>query len=155
MEFTDRDGAAWLAYIEGCAQPGPDRQPTSAAVLPKRHLRFDCATGSRFTAAVPAGSPFLSEARLQSLLDEAQSDPPLPSAVDSRGRVLSGSELRVARWIRAVGARGEAIADWHRRWRPNASRRQVPRRHAPGLLFGAVDTVHGIVANLSHRPARS
>jgi hypothetical protein len=148
MEFTDRDGAAWLTYIEGCAQSCPERQPTSAAVLPPRHLRFDSATESRYTASLPAGSPFLSEARLQSLLDAAQSYP--PPTIGSPGRALFGPAQRLARWIRAVGARREAIGDW---WRQSA-RWQEARRHVLELLSGAADTAYGIVAALSHRPAR-
>ena len=47
------------------------RQRRSANVLPDRHLRFDSATESRFASLLHTGSPFLAEARLQSLLDEA------------------------------------------------------------------------------------
>ena len=154
MEFTDRDGAAWLTYIEGCAQSCPERQPTSAAVLPARHLRFDSATESRFTASLPAGSPFLSEARLQSLLDAARSDPPPASTVGSPGRTLFGPGQRLARWVRAAGARREAIADWPRRWRQSARRQQAPGHHVLELLSGAADAAYGILAALSHRPAR-
>ena len=76
MEFTDRDGVVWLAYIEGAPRT-PSEQRGRAAVLPGRHLRFDSAIDSRFTSHLPAGSPFLAEARLQSLLDEAEPDLPL------------------------------------------------------------------------------
>jgi hypothetical protein len=156
MEFTDRDGAVWLAYIEGGAQPRPEPQPTAATVLPERHLRFDSATESRFTASLPAGSPFLAEARLQSLLDGAQYHPPLASTTGSPAQALSGAEHRVARWTRAVESGREAITDWPRRWRQTASRRQTPRRYVRELLSGAAHTMHAMVeVLLGHRPARS
>ena len=156
MEFTDRDGAVWLAYIEGVAQLPPGGQPTSATVLPERHLRFDSTTESRFTSSLPAGSPFLAETRLQSLLDGAQPDFPLPSTTGSPVRALSGPEHRVAWWIRAVESGREAIADLSRRWRQTASRKQALRRHAVELLSGAANTMHGMVeVLLGHRPARS
>ncbi len=40
--------------------------------MPGRRLRFDSATESRVNTRVPAGSPFLTHAHLQSLLAEAQ-----------------------------------------------------------------------------------
>ena len=57
----------------------------SRSTLPDRHLRFDSASESRFTSHLPAGSPFLAEARLQCLLDEAQPDPPLSMTTGSPG----------------------------------------------------------------------
>ena len=70
MPFADREGIAWLAYIEGIASaeghlPGNGR-------LPGRRLRFDSETDSRVTSELPAGAPFLSDERLQALLDRAQ-----------------------------------------------------------------------------------
>ncbi len=67
-------------WLERNAAPKPaepklanrHRQQRSANVLPDRHLRFDSATESRFASLLHAGSPFLAEARLQSLLDEAR-----------------------------------------------------------------------------------
>jgi len=54
MEFTDRDGTVWLAYLES-AQRATGKQRGSASALPDRHLRFDSPTESRFTSLVPAG----------------------------------------------------------------------------------------------------
>jgi hypothetical protein len=151
MEFTDRDGAVWLAYIEG-GRRDPRRQVGSATVLPDRHLRFDSATESRFTSLVPAGSPFLAEARLQSLLDEAQPD--LPLALTT---VSPAPGDRVIEWsTRAVKSGREASADWYRRWRQGASQREALRRKVLELLSGAANTMHGMVeVLLGHRPARS
>ena len=96
MEFTDRDGVVWLAYIEG-APGSPLREVGSATNLPDRHLRFDSATESRFTSLLPAGSPFLAEARLQSLLDEAQPDLPSALTTGSPARALSSPD-----WVSSV-----------------------------------------------------
>ena len=155
MEFTDRDGVVWLAYIEG-AQPAPRRQRGSANVLPDRHLRFDSATESRFTSLVPAGSPFLAESRLQSLLDEAQPDLPLALTTGSPARARFSPGHRVIKWFtRAVESGREAMADWPRRWQQTASRREALRRDTLELLSGAANTMHGMVeVLLGHRPAR-
>ena len=155
MEFTDRDGAVWLAYIEG-AELSPRREPTSVNVLPERHLRFDSTTESRFTSMLPAGSPFLAEARLQSLLDEALPDLPMASTSGSSGLALSSLGGRVIEWpTQAIESSRGAIAGWARRLRQTASRSAALRRHALDLLAGAVHTMHGLVeVMLGHRPAR-
>jgi hypothetical protein len=70
MELTDRDGACWLVYIEGIPRPAA-RFRTEPRGFPGRRLRFDSAVESRVITPVPAGSPFLTEARLQQLLDHA------------------------------------------------------------------------------------
>ena len=155
MEFTDRDGAVWLAYVEGA--PGtPRRRRRRAAVLPERHLRFDSATESLFTSLVPAGSPFLAEGRLQSLLDEAQADPPL--VLTNRSPPPAILSLRYSRieWpIRAVESGRQAIAGWARRWQQTASRREALHRHFLELLSGAANTMHGLLeVLLGQRPAR-
>ncbi len=75
--FTDADGVCWLAYIEGVPAGRLPRRRGRVA-LPGRRLRFDSAPESRTTTQVPAGSPFLSDARLQRLLDTAQPVPPPP-----------------------------------------------------------------------------
>jgi hypothetical protein len=153
MEFTDRDGAVWLAYIEGAQPAAPRRQRGSPNVLPDRHLRFDSATESRFTSRVPAGSPFLAEARLQSLLDEAQPDLPLAVTTGSPARARFRPGHRVVEWsAQAVGSGREAIADWSRRWQQQS---EAPRRHVLELLSGAADTMQGkIEVLLGHRPAQ-
>ncbi len=155
MEFTDRDGAVWLAYIEGAGRE-VWRELGSTIVLPDRHLRFDSATESRFTSLVPAGSPFLAEARLQSLLDEAQPDLASALATGSPARVLSSPGDRVNEWsTRAVESGREAIADLSQRWQQTASRSEALRRHFFELLSGAVNTMYGKVeVLLGHRPAR-
>jgi hypothetical protein len=155
MEFTDRDGAVWLAYIEG-AELSPRREPTSVNVLPERHLRFDSATESRFTSLLPAGSPFLAEARLQSLLDEALPDPPMASTSGSSALALSSLGGRVIEWpTQAIESSRGAIAGWSPRFRQTASRSEALCRHVLDLLAGAVNAMHGLVeVMLGHRPAR-
>jgi hypothetical protein len=154
MEFKDRDGAVWLAYIEG-AELLPRQEPTTATVLPERHLRFDSVTESRFTSQLPAGSPFLAEARLQSLLDEARPD--LPSATTGgSARAFSGLGSRMSRWsTRALASYRGAIADCSRGLRQTAIRGETVRRHVSDLLAAVVNTMHGLVEVIvGHRPAR-
>jgi hypothetical protein len=148
MEFTDRDGAIWLAYIES-PQPAQVKQGGSASVLPDRHLRFDSITESRFTSLVPAGSPFLAESRLLSLLDRAQPELPPGPATSAPARAVFNPRYRVVEWsTRAVQSGREAIADWSRRWHGT-------RRDVVDALSGAAHTVHGMVeVLLGHRPAR-
>jgi hypothetical protein len=155
MEFTDRDGAVWLAYIES-AQPAPGKQRGGGTVLPDRHLRFDSATESRFTSLVPAGSPFLAETRLQSLLDGARPDLPLAVTTASPARALSSPGYRVIeRSTRAVESGRKAIAGWSRRVQQRASRMEARCRQVLELLSGAASTRHGMVrVLLGHRPAR-
>jgi hypothetical protein len=151
MEFADRDGTVWLAYVEG-GQGSPLREVGSASTLPDRHLRFDSATESRFTALLPAGSPFLAEARLQSLLDESQPDPALSRTTDSPAGVVSIPEYRaLALSDRAVESGREAIAAWSRRWQRTGSRMEALRRDLRELLSGAASTMGAL---LGHRPAR-
>jgi hypothetical protein len=153
MEFTDRGGTVWLAYIEG-AEPATSRQSSTVTVLPERHLRFDSTTASRFTSRVPAGSPFLAEARLQSLLDEARSELPLPSTSASARALRPRS--RAIEWSgRAIESSRRAMADWSRRLRETTGRRGGLRRHVSDLVAGAVHAMHGLVeVVLGHRPAR-
>ena len=70
MEHTATDGTCWLAYIEGIPSP-PQRRWRRQTLLPGRRLRFDSVSGSRTITPVPAGAPFLTEGRLQELLDRA------------------------------------------------------------------------------------
>lgn len=151
MEFTDRDGTVWLAYIEG-SRPAPRKPRDSAVLLPGRHLRFDSAAESRFTSRVPAGSPFLAMSRLQSLLDEAEPD--LPSDVTTASaRSLSSPGHRVVQWsTRAVESGREAIGDCSRRWQETASRRQALRRQMLELLSGAANAMYGTRAGSEGTP---
>jgi hypothetical protein len=152
MEFTDRDGIVWLAYIEG-APLTLSEQRGRAAVLPDRHLRFDSPVESRFTALVPAGSPFLAEARLQSLLDDAQPDLPLAVTTESPTRALISP---VTEWsARAVESGREVIADGSRCWQETASQREALRRQLLERLSGAANTMQAMVDGvLGHRPAQ-
>src|SRR3954453_20252931 len=115
MKFTDRDGAVWLAYVEG-ADPSPSRRRWKAAVLPGVRLRFDGPTESRFTSSIPAGAPVLAEARLQSLLDEARPDhaPPASAAAPAAG------DWVVECPVRAAKSGQETVADRYRRWQEGA-----------------------------------
>ena len=155
MEFTDRDRAVWLVYIEGTPRP-PGWYLESGTALPDRHLRFDSASESRFTSHMPAGSPFLAEARLQSLLDEAQPDPPPTLTTDLPAPALSSPGDRAIEWSTgAVEAGREAIGDCSQQWQQTASRMVALRRHVHELLSGATNTMHGMVDGLlRHRPAR-
>jgi hypothetical protein len=122
MPFTDGGGVAWLAYIEGVPTDRPPRLQ-GRTTLPGRRLRFDSATESRMTTQVPAGSPFLSDARLQSLLDDAQPVPPPPSrrrSSDARGR-----RHPVVAWVSEARELGAVLADQSR-----ARRRATDPRYA-------------------------
>ncbi len=96
MPFTDRDEVHWIVYIEG-VEPDPSSRRWGQTVLPGRRLRFDSATASRTSIQVPAGSPYLPDPRLQSLLDQAQS---LPAGLESPAAV-TGVRLPLAGKSRA------------------------------------------------------
>ena len=101
----------WLAYIEGVPTDRPPRLQ-GRTTLPGRRLRFDSATESRMTTQVPAGSPFLSDARLQSLLDDAQpvpAPPPRRRSSDARGR-----RHPVVAWVSEARELGAVVADQSR-----------------------------------------
>jgi len=151
MTFTDRDGAVWLAYVEG-AEPAPTGRLRKPTVLPGRRLRFDSAIESRFTASVPAGSPWLAEARLQSLLDEARPDQP---PAETTAAPAAGDW--VVEWpLRAAKSGQEAVAGSYRRWQEGAPQRKALGRKVMDLATEAAESVHGITdVILGHRPARS
>jgi hypothetical protein len=151
MAFTDRGGAVWLAYVEG-AEPAPARRLRKPTVLPGRRLRFDGATESRFTCSVPAGAPFLAEARLQSLLDEARPDQPAPPTTDAP---TAGDW--VVEWpLRAAKSGQEAVAGGYRRWQEGAPQRKALGRKVLDLASEAAETIHGMAdVVLGHRPIRS
>lgn len=136
MPFTDRDGVSWLAYIEGV--PSAARWQRSRASLPGRRLRFDSTTDSRATIRLPAGSPFLADERLQSLLDEAASLPPVTWATRSPASGASMLDHPAIEWAARVGEFGrELAANWSSRWRRRADRRNALRhRRFLGMLTG-------------------
>ena len=150
MAFTDRGGAVWLAYVEG-AEPTPTRRLRKHTVLPGRRLRFDGATESRFTCSIPAGAPFLAEARLQALLDEARPDQPAPATADAP---TAGDW--VVEWpLRAAKSGQEAVAGGYRRWQEGAPQRKALGRKVLDIASEAAETMHGISdVVLGHRPAR-
>ena len=157
MEFKDREGGVWLAYVESApGAPIPRRRRRRASVLPERHLRFDSATESLFTSLVPAGSPFLPEARLQFLLDEAHSDPPWALTDRSPAPAILSLRHRRIEWpTQAVESGREAIAGCARRWQQTASRREALHRHFLQRLSGAANTMHRMLeVLLGQRPAR-
>lgn len=154
MPFTDGDGVCWLAYIEGVpATPRP--RLWSQTVLPGRRLRFDSPTESRVTRRLPAGSPFLADARLQSLLDEAQPVSALASAIGSSSEDSSIIRHRVLEWATRAGDLGRAAVADGSRWRRRAKLRQALYGHCRELVSAASNTFHAmVVAILGQRPAR-
>lgn len=108
MPFTDRDGVRWLVYIEGIPEPpGP---PWHRATIPGRHLRFDSAAESRVTTELPAGSPFLADARLQVLLDRAR---PVPLSPASSWQPLDAPVRthRTTEWAARARRLGQALGE--------------------------------------------
>jgi hypothetical protein len=151
MKFTDRHGTVWLAYVEG-TEPSPTHRRWKATVLPGRRLSCDGPTESRFTSSIPAGSPFLAEARLQSLVDEARPD---PAPADSVPAPTAGEW--VVEWpVRAAKSGQEAVADGYRRLQEGAPQLKALGRRVIDLASDAAESVHGITdVILGHRPARS
>src|SRR5439155_21571780 len=118
MPFTDRNDELWLACIEGLP---PVRPPWfwNETALPGRRLRFDARNDSRVSSEVPAGAPFLSEARLQALLDGAGPvSAPLPKPAGV------ASMVRVSRWaVQAGDLAWTTRGGWSERWNRGAGRR--------------------------------
>ncbi len=141
MPFTDREGELWLVYIEGLPPVQP-RWFWSVAALPGRRLRFDSSKDSRVISDVPAGAPFLTETRLQALLDRAG---PVPVALSTRpARMTSEPVVRVGRWAAKVGGLARATqGDWSERWDRGASRRRQ-------LGYRLRRTIRGLEARLLH-----
>jgi hypothetical protein len=114
MPLTTPDGVRWIAYVEGFPRESPRFRHRT--ILPGRRLRFDSASGSWISPVVPAGAPFLSQARLRELLRRAQpfpspaTPPRIPTCVVI-WRWMAGRLARAVRW-------GFAMAgETHRRWR--------------------------------------
>ena len=114
MPLLASDGVRWLAYIEGVPS-NPPRRRWHQVVLPGRRLRFDSAHESRVTPHVPAGSPFLTDVRLQSLLDGAGRVLLPASARRSRWRASTSLWQRVSNSVtRAAEAMRVLLLDWSR-----------------------------------------
>jgi hypothetical protein len=147
MPFTDRDGARWLVYIEGVPEPRGHLWPR--ATIPGRHLRFDSAAQSRVTTELPAGSPFLSDARLQDLLDRAH---PVPLSPASSWPPLEAPvhTHRATEWAARTRKLGSAVlADWSRRWREGAGPRQALAVRAERSLSTALHTALTMVVRIA------
>ena len=150
MPFTDPDGVRWLVYIEG-VPPDPQRRRWGQAVLPGRRLRFDSATESRTSTHVPAGSPYLTEERLQGLLD--QTHPvllagPQSRAAATRARLPPTSESGARE--QPVGAASEA-SRWRWRWASERAPRLLDRLKQ--FVSAAVGAMRLLESTIRSRPA--
>jgi hypothetical protein len=154
MPFTDRDEVRWLVYIEGIP-PDPLARRWSQTVLPGRRVRFDSATESRTSIQVPAGSPYLADRRLQSLLDQAQPvfTGPKPQAVAMRVPLPPPGESG-ARRERPGAAASEAL---RRLWR-GASNPAPPLLGRLEQFLSAVlatmQALEGVMRSRLHRARR-
>lgn len=112
-EITAPNGVDWIAYVEGLPVERPRRWP-SRTVLPGRRLRFDSRTDSRVCPELPAGSPFLRQARLIALLAASRPlEEPEPTAPSEE--------------------------PWRRRWRTLTSGLRALNHHGQEALTRAVD----------------
>ena len=146
MPFADREGIAWLAYIEGIASaeghlPGNGR-------LPGRRLRFDSETDSRVTSELPAGAPFLSDERLQALLDRAQAVTAPTTATWQLPEPPVRLQRAVELTVRAGRASAVALGELARRWREGAPRRRELRQQAAELMSAALERGRQLAAQL-------
>ena len=155
MSFTDPDGVRWLVYIEG-VPPDPQRRRWGQAALPGRRLRFDSVTESRMSIHVPAGSTYLTEERLQGLLDQTH---PVPVAgPQSRAAATlapppptSGSG---ARGERPVGAASEA-SRWRWRWASERAPRLLDRlQQFVSAVLGAMQVLESAIRSGPRRARR-
>ena len=146
MPFTDPDGVRWLVYIEG-VPPDPQRRRWGQTVLPGRRLRFDSATESRTSIHVPAGSPYLTEERLQGLLDQTHSV--LLAGPKSRAAAplapLPPASESGARGEQPVGAASEA-SRWRWRWASDRAPRLLDRlKQFVSAAVGAMQVLEGAI----------
>src|SRR5688572_20038692 len=135
MELTAADGVSWVAYIDG-APPVHPRRLLPRTVLPGRRLRFDSTSESRVSPELPAGSPFLGEGRLLTLLLESR---PLTDVQPP----LSRATLCRLRWHAALAQLRDRCA---RRCRAAADATHLA---AEGLLSAVLDRLSG--RRLHHR----
>jgi hypothetical protein len=135
VTLTDDAGTCWLVYVEPAPSDPPLRR--SAAVLPGRRLRFDSLERSLVVAPIPAGSPFLSDERLQRLLAEARPVPaPAPPAVSG---LIPARALRSVDWAGSVAAAAGAVREIAgRQWRATAGVRRVCARGLVQVVAPAV-----------------
>jgi hypothetical protein len=105
---------------------------------------------------LPAGSPFLADARLQSLLDEAEPIPLLASATRPSSGDYFFLEHPVIQWAARAGELGRTVVvDWFRQWRRSANRRQTLHSRVLELVSEASDALHVVVlVVLGRRRAR-
>lgn len=155
MPFTDPDGVRWLVYIEG-VPPDPQRRRWGQTVLPGRRLRFDSATESRTSIHVPAGSPYLTEDRLQGLLN--QTHPVLLAGPKSRAAVtlapLSPTSESWARGEQPVGAASEA-SQWLWRWASDRAPRLLARfKQFVAAAVGAMQVLESAIRSGPRRARR-
>ena len=152
MPFTDPDGVRWLVYIEG-VPPDPQRGRWGQVVLPGRRLRFDSATESRTSTHVPAGSPYLTEGRLQGLLDQTHPVPvagPQSRAAATLTRLPATGESR-ARGEQPVGTAPEG-SRWRWRWASDRAPRLLDRlKQLVSAAVGAMQVVEGAIRSGSGR----
>jgi hypothetical protein len=146
MPFADREGVTWLAYIEGVAPP--DHHHAVNGRLPGRRLRFDSEDESRATTELPAGAPFLSDERLQALLDRAQ-----PVTAPTTGSwQLPEPPIKLQRaieWTAHAGRAGAALlVELVRRWREGADRRRELREQAADLMSAAYERARQLAAQV-------
>ena len=138
-----------MAGLRRGRRTGANRSPAEAhrAPGPPPPLR------QRDRVAVhPAGSPWLAEARLQSLLDQARPDQP-PAAT---AEAPTAGDWVVEWPLRAAKSGQEAVADGYRRWQEGAPKRKALGRRVIDLASEAAESVHGLTdIILGHRPARS
>ncbi len=155
MPFTDPDGVRWLVYIEG-VPPDPQRRRWGHATLPGRRLRFDSATESRTSIHVPAGSPYLTEERLQGLLDETHPLPlagPKSRAAATLARLPPTSESGAPR-KQPVGAASGA-SRWLWRWALERAPRLLDRfKPFVSAVLGAMQVMETAIRSRPRRARR-
>jgi hypothetical protein len=148
MEFTAGDGTSWLVYIEAIPLP-PPRRWRSPTLLPARRLRFDAVSESRIATPVPAGAPFLTEVRLQTLLDQA-----IPLGLwdlgavsrEDRQRWLARTRTHAGLAVAAVA--GVALAESGRRWKQAAEHHRTIRSRSEAFVAAATDRAAAWVSGL-------
>jgi len=146
--LTEPAGTSWLVYVEPAPPQATFRR--SAAVLPGRRLRFDSLERSLVVSPIPAGSPFLSDARLHRLLAAARPLPPAPPA--GRGIVRS-RVLRSVDWAASLAGAGAAVQDFAaRRWKATAGVRRACTHRVVQLVAPAAMLLVVIWEALLGRP---